>query len=205
LFPTTHRSAVQRVRSDDAQERGRAWETLVAAYWKPAYKHVRLKWKQTPQGAEDTVQSFFARALERDFFATYDPGKARFRTFFKLCLDRHQSNENEKKRVLDVDFGEAEGELQRAAGGADPDAVFDREWKRQLFAAAVGELKTKLEPVQFRVFEQYDLCDPPRPRYEDLAREHGLPVTTITNHLAKARRTLRELVQARLGELEESL
>lgn len=191
------------MRSDDARERERAWETLVAAYWKPAYKHLRLKWKLTPEGAEDTVQAFFARALERDFFAGYDPGKARFRTFFKLCLDRHRSNE--AKRVLHVDFAEAEGELARSAGGSDPDAVFELEWKRQLFAAAVDALKAKLEPTQFRIFEQYDLCDPPRPRYEDLAREHGLPVTTITNHLAKARRLLRELVQVRLGELEESL
>ncbi|MBL8950913.1 MAG: hypothetical protein JNK82_09070 [Myxococcaceae bacterium] len=102
MFPTTHGSAVQRVRSDDAGERSRAFSTLVAAYWKPAYKHLRLKWKQTPQGAEDTVQAFFARAFERDFFASYDPTKARFRTFFKLCLDRHQSNQ--PARPLNVDF-----------------------------------------------------------------------------------------------------
>ncbi len=192
------------MRSDDAGERGRAWQTLVAAYWKPAYKHLRLKWKRDPQGAEDTVQSFFARALEKGFFDGYDPGKARFRTFFKLCLDRHQSNE--RHRVLSVDFEAAERELQRVpAAHADPDAVFDHEWKRQLFAAAIDELRARLEPDVFRVFEQYDLCDPPRPRYEDLARAHALPVTTITNHLSKARRALRELVQARLGELEESL
>lgn len=202
MFPTTHRSAVQGVRSEDAGERERSWETLVAAYWKPAYKHLRLKWKQTPQGAEDTVQSFFARAHEKDFFASYDPAKARFRTFFKLCLDRHQSNE--RKRVLHVDFTEAEGELERSAR-VDPDAVFDLEWKRQLFVSGVEALRAQVDATVFRIFEQYDLCDPPRPRYEDLAREHALPVTTITNRLAKARRLLREHVQARLGELEDGL
>ena len=204
MFPTTHRSAVQGVRSDDAGERERSWETLVAAYWKPAYKHVRLKWKQPPQAAEDTVQSFFARAHERDFFAAYDPAKARFRTFFKLCLDRHQSHE--KKQVLQVDFASAEAELEKtAAAGDDPDQVFDREWKRALFAAAIDALKAEVDATVFRIFEQYVLCEPPRPRYEDLAREHGLPVTTVTNHLAKARRVLREHVQRRLGELEEEL
>lgn len=191
------------MRSADATERERSWETLVAAYWKPAYKHVRLKWKQTPQAAEDTVQSFFARALERDFFAAYDPGKVRFRTFFKLCLDRHQSKE--RQRVLQVDFSEAEAELSKAAAPDDPESVFDREWKRQLFAAAIAEARAQVDATVFRIFEQYDLSEPPRPRYEDLAREHGVPVTQVTNHLAKVRRLVREAVQRRLGELEEEL
>lgn len=203
MFPTTHKSAIQGVRSDDASERERSWETLVAAYWRPAYKHVRLKWKKQPAAAEDTVQSFFARALERDFFAAYDPAKARFRTFFKLCLDRHQASE--PKRVLQVDFAAAEAELEKAAAPDDPEKVFEREWKRQLFAAAIAEVKGELDATVFRIFEQYDLAEPPRPRYEDLALEHGLPATQVTNHLAKARRLLREAVQRRLGELEEEL
>lgn len=196
---------MQGVRSADAAERQRSWATLVAAYWKPAYKHVRVKWRQPPDRAQDVVQSFFARAVEKDFFAAYDPGKARFRTFFKLCLDRQQSNEHARQRVLTVDFTEAEGELERAGAVESPDEVFDREWKRQLFVGAVAELKAQLEATVFRIFEQYDLCDPPRPRYEDLAKEHGLPVTTVTNHLAKARRELRALVHARLAELEDDL
>lgn len=201
LFPTTHRSAVQGVRSDDARERERSWGTLVAAYWKPAYKHLRLKWKQSPQEAEDTVQSFFARALEREFFAGYDPSKARFRTFFKLCLDRHKTDA--KKQVLQVSFPEAERELERAAAPDDPDAVFDREWKRQLFASAIDALKAELDPTVFAIFEQYDLREPPRPTYDELARRHGVPATTVTNHLAKARRLLREHVQRLAAELED--
>jgi len=198
LFPTTQRSAIQGVREGDPA----AWERLVAAYWKPAYKHLRLKWKQPPDRAQDTVQSFFSRAFEKEFFAGYDPTRARFRTFLKLCLDRHQSNE--RQRTLRLDFAEAEAELTHSVA-TDPDDVFDREWKRQLFTSAIEKLKGTLEPTLFRIFEQYDLGDPPRPRYDDLAREHGLPVTTITNHLAKARRELRAHVQSALAELEDGL
>jgi RNA polymerase sigma factor (sigma-70 family) len=205
MFPTTHRSAVQGVRSTDAQERSRAFETLVEAYWKPAYLHLRLKWKLDAAAAEDAVQGFFARALERGFFEGYDPAKARFRTFFKLCLDRHQSHAHEKAaRAAHVDFSEAESEVERAAKH-DPEHVFDLEWKRQLFSAAIEKARAELDPVIFRIFEQYDLCEPPRPRYEDLARAHGLAVTTITNHLAKARRTLRAHVQVQLDALEDAL
>ena len=65
----------------------------------------------------------------------------------------------------------------------NPDDVFEREHKRQLFGLAVQQLKAELDATVFRIFEQYDLTDAARPRYEDLAHEHGLPVTTVTTSL----------------------
>ena len=61
--------------------------------------------------------------------------------------------------------------------------------------------------VHFRLFESYDLegADAPeRPSYSELAAEHGLPVTQVTNDLAAARRELRRLVLERLRELTAS-
>lgn len=190
---------MQGVKSADPVERDRSWEALVKAYWKPAYKHLRIKWKAGPDDARDSVQGFFERALERDFFDGYDPAVARFRTFFKLCLDRHQSNavRARARGGKTLDFAEAEAELERAgaAAYASPDDVFDREWRRQLFADAVSALEARCsregKGAVFAIFRAYDLSEPPRPRYEDLAATHGLPVTTVTNHLAWARRTLR--------------
>jgi DNA-directed RNA polymerase specialized sigma24 family protein len=86
-FPTTRRSTVARIASVDGEERRRAWETLVSAYWKPVYKYSRLKWKLDPDAAADLTQAFFARAIEKDFFRSYDPAKAAFRTFLRTCLD----------------------------------------------------------------------------------------------------------------------
>jgi hypothetical protein len=51
------------------------------------------------------------------------------------------------------------------------------------------------------VFEQYDLADGDRPRYADLAREHGIAETTVVNYLAWARRELRRRVVERLSEV----
>ena len=55
--------------------------------------------------------------------------------------------------------------------------------------------------LQHRVFEQYDLADGDRPNYAALAAEHGIPVTSVTNYLAWARRELRRLVVARLSSI----
>jgi DNA-directed RNA polymerase specialized sigma24 family protein len=94
------------------------------------------------------------------------------------------------------DFETAEREL--ASTEPTPEDVFLREWEREVFARALADLKALGKPIPWRVFEQYDLCDEPRPSYAELAAEHGIPVTTVTNHLAWARRELRRLARARM-------
>jgi DNA-directed RNA polymerase specialized sigma24 family protein len=219
-FPTTKGSFVRGVLSGDPALRERSWEALAHAYWKPAYKHVRVRWRLAEEDAEDAIQGFFARALEADFFASYEPGRARFRTFFRVCLDRWVANERKararQKRgggavVLGMDFAAAERELALAGAAAweSPEACFDREWKRSLFARAIEGLRVACEEsgkgVHYAIFAAYDLCEvTARPTYEDLARAHGVPVTTVTNQLAFARRELRRLVLEELARVTEN-
>jgi RNA polymerase sigma factor (sigma-70 family) len=218
-FPTTRWSAVGRIRSDDAGDRARAMGALVAAYWRPSYKHVRIRWKRSREDAEDAVQSFFERATEKDFFAAFDPERGRFRTFLRVCLDRHVSNDAKAQArlkrgggvaALALDFDAAEDEIARAGAAAweSPEECFDREWRRSIFAGAIEALRVECndagKSVQFTIFERYDLCtNDRRPTYEELASEVGVPATTVTNHLAYARRELRRLVLAKLGEITD--
>lgn len=216
-FPTTRWSALVGARSREEPERRRSWEALVAAYWKPVYKHVRIKWRKARDDARDLTQAFFLRAMERDFFAAYDDERARFRTFMRVCLDRFVGNEHQAERrlkrgggarLLSLDFDAADAEIEVAAHTASPEDGFDREWRRSLFTLAVEALRAECideKAVRFVVFERYDLCDgDERPSYADLGRDLGLPVTTVTNHLAWARRELRRLVLERLAEVSPS-
>ena len=210
-FPTTRRSAILATRSDDAGERRAAWDAVISAYWKPAYKYVRLRWRKEPGDAEDLVQGFFARVLEKGFFAAYDPAKGTFRTWLRTCLDGYLSNaaaaeKREKRgggRVESMDVAGAEAELARQSASAVPSAeeCFHREWQRQIFSLAVDDLRREAaeqgRTVALAVFERYDLSEE-RTSYDDLAREFGVPVTTVTNHLAAMRRKLRRLVLERL-------
>jgi RNA polymerase sigma factor (sigma-70 family) len=213
LFPTTRWSAILGARSADEPERVRSWSALLAAYWRPAYKHVRIRWKKPREDAEDLIQSFFERAMEKDFFASYDPETARFRTFLKVCVDRFVMNEvkaaGRQKRgggaeLLSFDFETAEREISLAAEGS-PDDLFDREWRRTLFTLAVEALRAHCEEkgklACFTAFERYDLAEHERPTYDALGRELGIPATTVTNHLAYARRELRRLVLVKLEEI----
>ena len=212
-FPPTRRSAVLAVGSDDPAERARSYEILVRAYYKPAYKHLRLRFKKGADDARDLVQGFFARAFEKRYFADFDPARARFRTYLKVCLDRyameHERSERRQKRGggavrLGVDFEEAERELSRAGADVDPEQAFDREWVRGLFASAVESLREACaeRPERFAIFQRYSLHEgPDRPTYAALAADLGIPVTDVNNHLAAARRLFRQIVLDRLREL----
>src|SRR5262245_15814378 len=143
--PATRHSILAAVRSDDADVRRGGCETMVAVYWKPVYKYLRLKWHMDGEDARDATQEFFARAIEKGFFDTYDASKARFRTFLRMCLDRFVANERKSsarlkrgggRTLVPLDFETAEGELARhdVAVPADLEGYFRREWVRSVFA-----------------------------------------------------------------------
>lgn len=216
-FPTTRPSFVAGMGSGAPAERARAAEVLVRSYWRPVYKYVRLRFRKGNEDAKDLTQGFLARALEKDWLATFDARRGRFRSFLRLSLDGFVANE-EKARgrakrgggaaLLALDFEAAEGELagSEPLSGESVEAWFDAEWRRGFFSAALAELERSFEvqghAARAAIFRRYDLADgaDARPTYEELARELGLDVSAVTNHLAAARRAFRALLLERLRE-----
>ena len=221
-FPPTRHSIVAATSSSDAEVRRRAHADLVAAYWKPIYKYLRVKWRQSNEDAKDLTQGFLARAMERGFFGDYDPRIARFRTYLRICLDRYMANQHKAARrlkrggaveLLSLDFERVEGEMtgEVRESAASMEEFFQREWVRNLFSVAVAHLREELsregKGMHYELFRRYDLEGPElqeRPTYDHLAREYGLPVTQVTNHLALVRRRFRRIVLDRLREMSGS-
>jgi RNA polymerase sigma factor (sigma-70 family) len=211
-FPTTRRSVVLALSSADAAERTRAFDTLVACYWKPLYKYARVAWSRKREDAEDLAQSFFTRAFEKESLAAYDSAKASFRTFLRLLFDRHITNEwKSGQRIkrggaeVHLDFDAAEEEIGRESGVATPEEYFQREWVRSMLALAVERLRVRCtaeaKHVQFAMFEAYDLEDDHGVSYRELAVRFGVAETQVTNYLAAMRRRFREIVLEALREV----
>ena len=217
-FPATRASAVREVGSADLVVRRTAFAAIAAAYWLPAYAHLRLRRRLAPDDASDLVQGFFAAALEKDWLAAFDPTKGRFRTFFRTCLEGFASNEAKAGRRqkrgggavhVGFDFAAEEGELGRV-DPAGPDAVeraCDDAWTRGLFSTALERLKAEAEAKgrrdAYEMFLRYDV-DPPaagRPKYDDLAAEFGVKNSDVVNRLAAMRRDFRRLVLDALREV----
>jgi RNA polymerase sigma factor (sigma-70 family) len=204
LFPTTRRSVVQALRSDDSRERTRAFDTLVAIYWKPLYKYARMTWRRSPEDAEDLTQAFFARVYEHESLAGFDARKAAFRTYLRTLFERHAANEAKAETRIKrggatakLNFAEAEAELE----GETPEDLFYREWVRSVFALAISRLRELVSDEQFALFEAYDLSDDRDVSYRELAARFDVRETTVTNHLAAARRKFREAVLDTLREV----
>jgi RNA polymerase sigma factor (sigma-70 family) len=206
VFPSTQVSLIAAAGSGLAAD---ALERVVAVYWKPVYRFIRLKFGRDNEDAKDLTQSFFANALERDFLARFDPTKASFRTYIRMAVERFASNQHaaaqRQKRGGDVEFEPVE---DQAVSTESPEDVFEREWRRQLFALALDDLRAHCEAsgkqLPYRIFEAYDLAEEARPSYADLARQFEIAETSVTNHLAWARRMLRGLVTDRLSGVTSS-
>ena len=211
-FPTTRRSVIVALASADAAERERAFDTLVACYWKPLYKYARVAFRRAREDAEDLTQGFFVRAFEKESLAAYDASKASFRTFLRLLFDRFASNEWKAEQALKrgggevhLDFDSAEAEIGRETSTATPEEYFQQEWVRSVFALAVDRLRARCEEEgkqkHFAVFEAYDLDDDRGVSYRELAVRFGIPETQVTNYLAAMRRRFRETVLDALREV----
>ena len=194
-FPDTHLSAISAAASDDAARRRPGQEALIAAYWKPVYRYIRIRWRCSNEDAKDLTQGFFTAAIEKGFFEAYDARKGTFRTFLRVCLDRFLSNSRKS-----ASRQKRSGELIEVDGDS-PERIFEREWTRSVFEDAVVELRANFQKrgrgLAFAVFERYDLAESPE-SYDHLASEFGISPAAVTNYLASARRELRKLVLERV-------
>jgi RNA polymerase sigma factor (sigma-70 family) len=215
-FPATRHSVIERIRDVDPDARREAFGDLIDGYWKPVYKHLRITWRLDSEAARDLTQAFFADAYQKAWLERYDPSKAKFRTFVRVCADRFVMNMRQAasrlKRggsatTISLDFDGAEREVAAVAFTVqpDPDAFFHQEFVRALFDKTVQDLRADYHasgrPVHFTLFERYDLLPVEGVSYAQLAAEFGLTTTQVTNTLAQVRRRFRERALATLRGL----
>jgi RNA polymerase sigma factor (sigma-70 family) len=210
-FPVTRQSMLADASSSEPALRRQAFSDVLEAYWKPVYKYIRLHWRKSNEDAKDLTQGFFTSLLERDWIEKYDPTRAAFRTYVRTCVDGFLMHDTESASRLkrggglkQLDFESAEQEVSAAASTQiSGEEYFYREWQRHLFALAVEDLRRHCvscgKPLHYRLFEEYDLAETDRPTYQELAHRHGLSATSVTNHLAWARRELRRILLERLA------
>jgi len=219
-FPQTRWSVIQGARSSQPEQRQRALDVLVSAYWKPVYKYIRLHWGKPDEEAKDLTQDFFTRLIEKNLLDRFDPAKARLRTYLRVCVDGLVMNTDKaaqrQKRggdvaVLPLDFESAEGELLELpiAGPGGPEEFFAKEFARSLFGLAVdrlqNECQAKGKSLHFQLLELYDIDEGGRQlTYEEVAGRFGIKPTDVTNYLAYARREFRRIVLEELRDMTGS-
>src|SRR5262249_45365325 len=122
-----------------------------------------------PEDADDALQSFFAKLIEREALADADPAKGRFRAFLRASFDRFLVNVREGALALKrgagriVAFDAVVAERAVAALPADADRAFDRSWAQDVFARALRALETGRDAAEFAVVRRSFGLDGPAP------------------------------------------
>jgi RNA polymerase sigma factor (sigma-70 family) len=218
LFPATRLSAFALLQSPAPADRERGLDCIAAAYWRPVYVHVRIKWRKQPEEARDLTQGFFTSALEKRLFDGYERDRGRFRSFLRTCLDRFLANEHEasvrlkrggpRARWMQVELDDMEPEVEALVAGDDPETAFDREWTRSIFALSVDDLRREYESLgkakRFEVFERLVLGADDSETYRQIAERLGIRETDVSNYLTQTKRDLRRILLERLRGITSS-
>ena len=144
-FTTTHWSVVIQAGQADSPQAAASLEQLCRRYWFPLYAAVRRK-GYAREEAEDLVQSFFARLLEKNYVAQADRERGKFRTFLLAALEHFLANEWNRQQALRrggrqtfvaLDAQNAEARYTRERfHELSPEKLFDRRWAAVLLEQA---------------------------------------------------------------------
>ena len=150
VFATTHWTVVLAAGQRHTPQADGALEELCKTYWFPLYAYVRRR-GHAKADAEDLVQTFFAKLLEKNFLANLDSEKGKFRAFLLAALKHFLANEWDKSQAqkrgggaahFSLDWQTADTKFQVAATNEpSPDKAFDREWALALLAKVIERLQ----------------------------------------------------------------
>ena len=163
LWEKTRKSLIERLNNWEDQK---TWNEFYQTYWRLIYS-VGTKQGLTREEAFDVVQETIiaiARQVQR---GQYDPRAGSFKAWLLQMtrwriLDQFRAR---KRQPSLADQGDAYSEdntpliLDRMAAEKENqlDKIWDKEWKDNIFAAALERVKSRVSPRQFQIFDCYVL------------------------------------------------
>jgi len=158
LIPT-RRTLLSRLKQWDDQE---SWQDFFNTYWKLIYG-VALRAGLGETEAQDVVQDTVVSVARQMPNFKYNPAIGSFKTWLLLITRRriHDHLRKQYRRIkLDDPVPGETSQTARLERIPDPasielDSIWDEEWKRQLFDAAVHRVKTQVDAKHSQIFDCY--------------------------------------------------
>jgi RNA polymerase sigma-70 factor (ECF subfamily) len=212
LFATTHWSAVLRAGEDSSPAARQALEELCESYWYPLYAYVRRN-GHSPHDAQDLVQEFFFRFLERKYLRHADRNRGRFRTFLLSSLKNFLINEwnkaNREKRgggrqVISLDEEKTETRfLAEPADERTPDKAFERQWAMVLLDRVLNQLEAEFVAAErgqvFEELKSFLTAEDNESSYAEIGRRLGMTEGNLKVTIHRLRRRYRELLREEIA------
>jgi RNA polymerase sigma-70 factor (ECF subfamily) len=192
---------------DNSPQREQALAQLMEMYWYPLYAFVRRQGHNIHQ-AEDLLQGFMARLLEKDMLRGVEEGHGRFRNFLLVCLRRYLANEGQRERAekrgggrrpLSFDITAADERFRREpAHDLTPQRLYERDWARglieQAYARLAEEWNAAGRQTTFAALSRYLV-----------GREDGLPYAQAAKLLGSTEGAVKTAVHRLRGQFRRIL
>jgi RNA polymerase sigma factor (sigma-70 family) len=213
IFATTHWTVVLAAGRRHTPQSDGALEELCRTYWFPLYAYVRRR-GHTKEDAEDFVQEFFARFLEKNYLAGLSAERGRFRAFLLAALKHFLANEWDKSQAqkrgggaahLSLDWQTADTKFQVAATNEpSPDKAFDREWALALLAKVIERLQQECAADgKAKLFEQLKIfltAGKGALSHTDAAKKLGMDKTAVRVAVHRLRKRYRQLLRDEISQ-----
>ena len=200
-FRTTAWSVVAGAQGEDNLQRAQCLSRLCTTYWKPVYQYIRRR-GLSHDDARDMTQEYFATFLEKNFVATADRERGRFRTFVLITVNRFLTKQlmrrSRREAHLNIMLpGEDEdGEefiLPELADNATPEDDFNRRWALSLIETTLERMKSECVKGKKKCY--YDALalyldnvgGEKNISYREMAQQLGISESDITNYLFRGR------------------
>ena len=151
IFVTTRWTVVLSAGRKSSPQSDRALGELCQTYWYPLYAYVRRQGR-TKEDAEDLVQAFFEKFLEKNYLEGLSAERGKFRAFLLASLKHFLANEWDKAQRqkrgggvthLSLDWQSADERFHLdPPDPSSPDQTFDREWALALLERVVTRLRS---------------------------------------------------------------
>jgi RNA polymerase sigma factor (sigma-70 family) len=200
-------------RDEQSPQSTQALETLCKNYWYPLYAFVR-RYGRSPHDAEDLTQAFFARLLERNYLASVDPAKGKFRSFLLGSLKHFLANEWDKmnaqkrgggKTIISIDRDAAEESYRfEPVDKLTADKIFERRWAMTLLERTLQRLESEYttdgKTALFAELKSTITGEPAVGGYVAIAARLNTSEGAIKVAAHRLRQRYRELLRAEISE-----
>jgi RNA polymerase sigma factor (sigma-70 family) len=194
----TRRSLLSRLKDWDDQE---SWYDFFEKYWRFIYA-VAIRSGLNDSDAQDVVSKTIIAVSRQMPNFKYDPAKGTFKGFLsktaRFCiLDQQRENRQAAKRRADLQPGTSG--IDPIENMIDPATLnppnWDEEWEWNLLQVAIQNVKARIKPKHFQIYDWYVLKDMPS---TEVATKLGITVGQV--FLVKYRLT--ELLSKEIQKLK---
>ena len=198
---------------DKTPQAEQALAQLCQTYWVPLYTYLRKKGHQ-PAEAEDIVQAFLARLIEKAALAAADPNRGRFRSFLISSLQNFVANLRDKElaekrggnlKKFSLDFNTAEKAYHREPWtNLTPEKIFDRQWAIDLLNLVLSGLQVEYTKLgKARLFERLRPAltgDAQGTGYAEIASDLHISPDAVKMAVSRLRKRYRDLLRQAIAD-----